>query len=88
MSWLIAAPGMAANACARALIELAAMSPRTLPSLSNPMALFGNLRFWLGLALDGVAFALCAAALARLPLNIAHPVLTSGALASGPCVRC
>jgi len=32
--------------------------------------------------LYGAAFLLYAAALARLPLNIAHPVLTSGAIAT------
>lgn len=38
--------------------------------------------FWLGLGLYGVAFLLYAAALARLPLNVAHPVLTTGAVAA------
>jgi multidrug transporter EmrE-like cation transporter len=37
---------------------------------------------WGGLALYGVAFLLYAAALARLPLNVAHPILTSGAVAA------
>ena len=46
------------------------------------MEAFSNWPFWLGLALYGAAFLLYAAALARLPLNVAHPVLTSGAIAT------
>ena len=46
------------------------------------MGVLSNWPFWLGLALYGFAFLLYAAALARLPLNIAHPVLTSGAVAT------
>jgi multidrug transporter EmrE-like cation transporter len=42
----------------------------------------GNWPFWLGLILYGAAFLLYAAALTRLPLNVAHPVLTSGAVAA------
>jgi multidrug transporter EmrE-like cation transporter len=34
------------------------------------------------LGLYGAAFLLYAAALSRLPLNVAHPVLTSGAVAA------
>lgn len=37
--------------------------------------------FFLGVALYGAAFILYAAALAVLPLNIAHPILTTGAVA-------
>jgi hypothetical protein len=35
----------------------------------------------LGLGLYGAVFVVYAAALARLPFNVAHPVLTSGAVA-------
>ncbi|WP_326978125.1 EamA family transporter [Citrobacter braakii] len=41
-----------------------------------------NWPFWLGLALYGGAFLFYAAALAVFPLNIAHPVLTTGAVAA------
>ena len=41
-----------------------------------------NWPFWLGLGLYGAAFLLYAAALAHLPLNVAHPVLTAGAVAT------
>lgn len=46
------------------------------------MAAIKNAPFWIGLVLYGVAFLLYAAALARLPLNVAQPVLTAGAIAA------
>ena len=82
MKWLILILGIASNASASVLIKLAMMPPRKFPSPSDPMGALSNWPFWLGLALYGFAFLLYAAALARLPLNIAHPVLTSGAVAT------
>ena len=82
MKWLILILGIASNASASVLIKLAMMPPRKFPSPSDPMGVLSNWPFWLGLALYGFAFLLYAAALARLPLNIAHPVLTSGAVAT------
>jgi multidrug transporter EmrE-like cation transporter len=81
MKWLILILGIAANASASVLVKLAMMPPRRFPSLADPMAALSNWPFWLGLGLYGAAFLLYAAALARLPLNVAHPVLTSGAVA-------
>ncbi len=82
MKWLILLLGIASNASASVLVKRAMMPPRKFPSLSDPLAALTNWPFWLGLALYGGAFLLYAAALARLPLNVAHPVLTSGAVAS------
>lgn len=82
MKWLILILGIASNASASVLVKYAMMPPRKFPSLSDPMAAFSNWPFWLGLVLYGAAFLLYAAALARLPLNVAHPILTSGAVAS------
>ncbi|WP_446902213.1 SMR family transporter [Burkholderia sp. YIM B11467] len=82
MKWIILALGIASNAAASVLVKFAMLPPRKFPSLSAPMAALTNWPFWLGLALYGAAFLLYAAALARLPLNVAHPVLTSGAIAS------
>lgn len=82
MKWLILVLGIAANASASVLVKLAMMPPRKFPTLSDPMAAWANWPFWLGLCLYGGAFLLYAAALARLPLNVAHPVLTSGAVAT------
>lgn len=81
MKWLILIVGIASNALASVLIKMAMMPPRSFPSLSNPIGALLNWPFWLGLGLYGAAFLLYAAALARLPLNVAHPVLTSGAVA-------
>lgn len=82
MKWFILIIGIAANASASVLIKMAMMPPRKFPSLSAPWAALSNWPFWLGLGLYGAAFLLYAAALARLPLNVAHPVLTSGAVAA------
>ena len=82
MKWLILILGIATNASASVLVKMAMIPPRQFPSLANPMAALTNWPFWLGLGLYGAAFLLYAAALARLPLNVAHPVLTSGAVAA------
>jgi multidrug transporter EmrE-like cation transporter len=82
MKWLILILGIASNASASVLLKLAMMPPRTFPSLSEPLAAFSNWPFWVGLGLYGAAFLIYAAALARLPLNVAHPVLTAGAVAT------
>lgn len=82
MKWLILIMGIAANASASVLVKMAMMPPRQFPSLRDPLSALSNWPFWLGLGLYGAAFLLYAAALSRLPLNVAHPVLTSGAVAA------
>lgn len=82
MKWLILLAGIASNAAASVLVKYAMLPPRSFPSLSAPREALANWPFWAGLALYGAAFLLYAAALARLPLNVAHPVLTSGAIAT------
>ncbi|MTW13156.1 EamA family transporter [Pseudoduganella eburnea] len=82
MKWIILLTGIFANASASVLVKIAMMPPRKFPSLADPIAAFSNWPFWLGLGLYGAAFLLYAAALARLPLNVAHPILTSGAVAT------
>lgn len=81
MKWLILVCGILANASASVLVKLAMLPPRSFPSLRDPLAALANWPFWLGLGLYGAAFLLYAAALARLPLNVAHPILTCGAVA-------
>ena len=81
MKWIILLLGIASNASASVLVKIAMMPPRKFPSPSDPISALSNWPFWLGLVLYGSAFLLYAAALARLPLNVAHPVLTSGAVA-------
>ncbi|MDB5988706.1 MAG: emrE [Herbaspirillum sp.] len=82
MKWLILILGIASNASASVLIKMSMMAPRKFPSLGDPSGALTNWPFWLGLSLYGGAFLLYAAALARLPLNVAHPVLTAGAVAT------
>ena len=81
MKWLILALGIASNASASVLVKIAMTPPRRFPSFDDPWSAAANWPFWLGLVLYGTAFLLYAAALTRLPLNVAHPVLTSGSIA-------
>mgnify|MGYP003946516843 CR=1 FL=1 len=74
--------GILANASASVLVKMAMMPPRKFPSLSDPVGALSNIPFWLGLFLYGAAFLLYAASLSRLPLNVAHPILTAGAIAT------
>ena len=82
MKFLILILGILSNASASVLGKMAMIPPRKFPSLNDPMAALTNWPFWLGLGLYGSAFLFYAAALARLPLNVAHPVLTAGAVAT------
>ena len=82
MKWLILILGIASNTSASVLVKMAMMPPRKFPSFSEPIVALSNWPFWLGLGLYGAAFLLYAAALARLPLNVAHPVMTAGAVAT------
>lgn len=82
MKWVILILGIAANASASILIKFAVHPPRKLPTLADPLAAIQNWPFWLGLVLYGAAFLLYALALTKLPLNVAHPILTSGAIAT------
>jgi len=82
MKWMILLVGIATNASASLLIKLAVTPPRRLPTLAEPLAGLDNWPLWLGLVLYGATFLLYAAALARLPLNVAHPVMTAGAVAA------
>jgi len=86
MKWLILVLGVACNAAASVLIKMAVTTPRKFPSLSDPTAALRNWPFWIGLGLYGGAFLFYSAALARLPLNVAHPVMTAGAIAVVACL--
>lgn len=82
IKWVILGLGIAANASASVLVKIAMTPPRRFPTLSDPLGSLTNWPFWSGLALYGTAFLLYAAALARLPISVAHPILTSGAIAT------
>ena len=81
MKWFIVILGIACNAGASVLIKIAITPPREFPTLSNPLAIISNWPLVLGLTLYGGAFLLYALALTKLPLNMVHPVMTSGAIA-------
>jgi multidrug transporter EmrE-like cation transporter len=80
MKWLILVTGIISNASASVLIKLAMMPPRRFPSLDDPLSVLRNWPLLVGLVLYGATFLLYAAALAKLPLNVAHPILTAGAV--------
>ena len=81
MRWLLIIFGILSNVFASVLIKVAMMPPRKMPSLKDPLAVITNIPLWSGLFLYGMAFVLYAAALRFFPLHVAHPVLTSGAIA-------
>ncbi|MCK3658820.1 multidrug transporter [Pasteurellaceae bacterium Pebbles2] len=81
MKWLILLLGIATNAFASVLIKVAVTPPRKFPSLTEPLQALTNIPFWLGLFCYGLAFLLYTAALAKFPMNVAHPILTTGAIA-------
>ena len=80
MKWLILILGIASNASASVLVKMAVTHPHKFPTLSDPMSALSNWPFWLGLVMYGAAFLLYAAALAKLPINVAHSVLTAGTI--------
>lgn len=75
MTWLLLVVGVLANAAASVLVKLSSSGPLVL----SP-ALITNWRLWIAAASYGVAFLAYAAAVTRLPLNVAHPVATAGAI--------
>lgn len=82
MKWIILVAGVAANAMASVLVKVAMSPPRSFPTLREPLSLLTNIPLLLGVVFYGVAFLLYALALSKLPLNVAHPILTAGAIAT------
>lgn len=81
MKWLILVLGILANASASVLIKVAMTNTLAPIQLSKPLSIIGNIPLVSGLCLYGLAFILYAVALTYLPLNVAHPILTSGSIA-------
>ena len=81
MKWLILIIGILSNTSASVLIKYAMQPSRKVFSLSDPVEIIKNWPLWLGLVMYGVAFVLYVYALKLFPLNVAHPILTSGAIA-------
>lgn len=78
MSWLLLFLCIAFNAFAGLLMKFGTQPPFRLPSLQDPMAIVSNWPLWLAVASYGSAFIVYAAVLARLPLSVVAPVVTSG----------
>lgn len=78
-SALILLAGIIANAAASLLVKKA-VGGGPLP-LDQPWLLLANVPLVAGAALYGLTLVLYASALARMPLGVAHPVMTAGAIA-------
>ncbi len=81
MKYFIIIFGIISNAFASVLIKYATMPPRSFPSINEPLQSIRNWPFWIGIFFYGLAFIMYAMSLARLPLNVVHPILTTGAIA-------
>lgn len=82
MKWLILLFGIASNASASLLIKLALLPPSSPSPLDDAWRVLWNGKLWLGILLYVLAFVWYALALKFFPLNIAHPILTTGAMTS------
>lgn len=81
MKWMILMLGILANASASVLIKVVMSSKETPIQLSHPLTMLCRLPLIVGVGLYGITFVLYALALTHLPLNVAHPILTSGSIA-------
>ena len=82
MQWIVVALAICANTVAALFIKMAASPDRSMPSL-NPFNLaLTNWPLWLGLICYGMALILYIVALATLPVSVAHPIITAGAIAA------
>lgn len=80
MRWLILFFGIVSNALASVLIKFG-VSSKSFPSIRNIKDLVENWPFWLGIFFYLLTFLLYTWSLSKFPLNIAHPVLTTGSVA-------
>ena len=81
MKWLILIFGVLSNASASILIKQAGNNLNQEELLKTPWKIFGNCSLLAGIFLYFLAFILYILALKEFPLHIAHPILTSGAIA-------
>jgi multidrug transporter EmrE-like cation transporter len=79
LSWILVITGIACNAAASIMMKIGAAQAAK-ASAAGLMGLITN--FWLygAVASYGAAFVLYGAALSRMPLNVAHPIMTAGAI--------
>ena len=77
MTWLLVIAGVIANATASVLVKL--NSPGAM-DLRAPLSILHQWRLILAVGCYGLAFLAYAATVMRLPLNVAHPISTAGAI--------
>ncbi|RSV12306.1 multidrug transporter [Sphingomonas sp. ABOLF] len=77
MKWLLVVAGILANASASVLVKVASNGRI---DMSSPVRVALNPYLITAVLSYGLAFLLYSAALSRLPLNVAHPVMTAGAI--------
>lgn len=81
MKWLILIFGVASNAAASILIKYAGNTIVISELAKTPWKIFENYYLLIGIILYFFAFVFYILALKEFPLHVAHPILTSGAIA-------
>lgn len=80
MKWIILLLAIATNACASVLLKAVVSSDKRQSILVDPLSYLTSAWIWVGLVLYGLAFVFYTASLSQFPLNVAHPVITAGAI--------
>jgi small multidrug resistance pump len=86
MNLLILAMGVLSNAAASLLIKVATRAPYPPLKVTEPLVWLSNGPLWAGLGCFGLAFGFYVLALQRLPLHVAHPIMTCGAVVVVTCM--
>lgn len=81
MKWLILILGILSNAFASVLVKYGGNKLQIGELAQEPLKIFGNFPLITGIFFYFLAFVLYIWALKLFPLHIAHPILTSGAIA-------
>jgi small multidrug resistance pump len=84
--WLLLIAGIVSNASASLLIKVALLQSERLSGRAAPFSILMNKSLLLGIALYGGAFIFYTLSLRVFPLNVAHPIMTAGAIATVTCL--
>lgn len=82
MKWFILLLGIMSNASASVLIKIAMTGEHGPVDFRAPWMLVANFHLMGGILLYVLALGFYAVSLTHLPLNVAHPILTAGAIAT------
>ena len=80
MKWVILILAIATNASASVLLKAVVSTDKRQSILVDPISYLSSVGMWVGLAMYGLAFVFYTASLSQFPLNVAHPVITAGAI--------